>query len=238
MDESPTRRETVNHFLSLRMRTRPPAMSRTSSTRIVSSLARLWRTLRASLPMHVRFERRGVRLHVALVPAPMRNIRVAAAPRTRLPPMHDVHVMAAHDDLQALLDRAPAARRVWPSLALLERVLATGTTDSIHCVDACVLRHAARSLDQLGDESFSPGLVVLRRRVELVLRRKHGDSPTHWARMPRPAAAQPGRDFEYSLTDYVEFERFQFSTNEPAPLQRPAQRRASSGRSTKASQGM
>jgi hypothetical protein len=124
-----------------------------------------------------------------------------------LPPMAGRHVIAAHVDLRALLDHAPGARRVWPSLALLERVLGARGFDGIHRVDACVLRHAARSLDMMADRCFSPGLVVLRRRIELVLRRKHLDAPTHWARTPCPAGARRRPDTDDTLTDYIDLDR-------------------------------
>jgi len=178
--------------------------------------------------MHLRLERRGFVLRVVLeAPAARPATRVSPTRRRGLPPMPGEHVYAAHGDLRALLDRAPGARRVWPSLALLERVLGSGGADSIHRVEACVLRHAARSLDRLGDDSFSPGLVVLRRRVELVLRRKHGDQPSHWAHMPPPSGARLRADHEDSLTDFIEIERLEPGAGRPVPRGRPERRPAS-----------
>jgi hypothetical protein len=112
-------------------------------------------------------------------------------------------IIAARGDLAAFLDRVPGARRVWPSLALLERVLESGAADGVHRVEACVLRHAARSLDGAGDD-LRPGLVVLRRRIELVLRRKHGDPPTHWGRTPPVRERDPARGFQDSLTEFID----------------------------------
>jgi len=144
--------------------------------------------------------------------------------------MPGAHASAARHELRVLLDHAPSARRVWPSLALLERVLGSGSADNIHRVEAAVLRHAARALDQLGDELFGPGLVVLRRRVELILRRKHGDRPSHWTRTPPPAGADHAARFSDSLTDYIEIDQLKPLTALPAgffvkgrlPAPRPA----------------
>jgi len=132
--------------------------------------------------------------------------------------MPGAHASAARYELRVLLDHVPGARRVWPSLALLERVLGSGSADNIHRVEAAVLRHAARALDQLGDELFGPGLVVLRRRLELVLRRKHGDRPSHWARTPPPVDAEQAGNFIDSLTDYIEMDREPFVAAQPRDL--------------------
>jgi hypothetical protein len=132
--------------------------------------------------------------------------------------MPGAHASAARYELSVLLDHVPGARRVWPSLALLERVLGSESADNIHRVEAAVLRHAARALDQLGDELFGPGLVVLRRRLELVLRRKHGDRPSHWVKTPPPVGADHPGNFSDSLTDYIEMDRVQSATSPPASL--------------------
>lgn len=160
-----------------------------------------------------------------LVKAPTADTRPKArhAPPSHvhpLPPMPGRQVIAAQLDLRAHLDRAPAARRIWPSLALLERALCADGFDGIHRVDACVLRHAAQSLDMVGDQYFSPGLVVLRRRIELVLRRKHLDEPTHWARTPGLAGARrhTGSD---TLTDYIDLDRMLFPAQDNQAV-RPA----------------
>jgi hypothetical protein len=117
--------------------------------------------------------------------------------------MPPFEVRAARIDLGDVLDRVPGARRVFPSLALLERALGTPGGDGIHRVEACVLRHAAQSLDKLGDDWFSPGLVVLRRRVELILRRRHGDTPSHHARLGH---RRPD-DFANTLTEFMDIDR-------------------------------
>jgi len=144
--------------------------------------------------------------------------------------MPGAHACAARHELRVLLDHAPSARRVWPSLALLERVLGSGCADNIHRVEAAVLRHAARALDQLGDELFGPGLVVLRRRVELILRRKHGDRPSHWAKMPPPAGADRSARFGDSLTDYVEIDQLKPFAAHPAVLFMKGRHAATVGR--------
>ncbi|MBW8758118.1 MAG: hypothetical protein JF586_10970 [Burkholderiales bacterium] len=185
-------------------------MSKPRTGESASESRRLWQRVSECLQQHVRLRRSGLGWRLALEPA---NAWRATLPMPRsvrrppLPPMPGAHASAARHELRILLDHVPGARRVWPSLALLERVLGSECTDNIHRVEAAVLRHAARALDQLGDELFGPGLVVLRRRVELVLRRKHGDRPSHWARMPPPVGADQAARFSDSLTDYIDMDR-------------------------------
>jgi hypothetical protein len=178
--------------------------------------------------MRVRLERRGLRWRVYLEPviacgAADRSSNLSPASQHVLPPMPGAHAIAARHELRALLDRARDSRRVWPSLALLERVLASENAENIHLVEACVLRHAAHSLDQLGDELLGPGLVELRRRLEFVLRRKHGDRPSHWLRMPPPIGAERAASFGDCPTDYIQLDRLQ-------PTARQGQNRDRSGR--------
>jgi hypothetical protein len=179
-----------------------------SSGGLAGFLRNLWTFL------HVRYqvERRGLRLRITQDPARARDdVRsIASRRRDLLPPMPGYQVIAAQVDLRALLNRAPAARRVWPSLALLERVLGNGGFEGIHRVDACVLRHAAQSLDLMADHLFSPGLVMLRRRIELVLRRKHRDQPTHWARIACPSGVRRSAAADDTLTDYIDLDRVVF----------------------------
>jgi hypothetical protein len=185
--------------------------------------------LRAFLQTRFRLQLRGWALRLvkqpaaAKPPAPGQRKRADA-----LPPMPGRHVVAAYLDLRGLLDRAPGARRIWPSLALLERALCAGGFDGIHRVDACVLRHAAQSLDMLGDQVFSPGLVLLRRRIELVLRRKHHDEPTHWARTPCVTGARRHQRADDTLTDYIDLDRMLSPGAGQAPA-RPQRDRSRAG---------
>jgi len=178
--------------------------------------------------MRLHVERRGLKLRIApdLPRAHEAGHPRASRRRDLLPPMPGHQVIAAQVDLRALLNRAPAARRVWPSLALLERVLGNGGFEGIHGVDACVLRHAAQSLDLMADHLFSPGLVMLRRRIELVLRRKHRDQPTHWARMSSPPVAGRRLNADDTLTDYIDLDRIVFPAASRAA---PRQEASSSG---------
>jgi len=150
--------------------------------------------------------RRGGGVRVApQAPAGRADRRPASARRPRVtivPPMPPFEVRAARTDLGDVLDQVPAARRVFPSLALLERALGTHGGEGIQRVEACVLRHAAQSLDQLGDDWYTPGLVVLRRRLELILRRRHGDVPSHRAPLGLPP---PG--FVDTLTEFMDIDR-------------------------------
>jgi len=79
-------------------------------------------------------------------------------------------------------------------------------------VPAAVLRHAAQALDAFDLDVYGPGLVLLRRRVEQVLRRRHGDRHSH-AGPSQPdqhterlaAAMAPGalKDFSDSMTEFI-----------------------------------
>ncbi|HEY8975912.1 MAG TPA: hypothetical protein VIN75_16965 [Burkholderiaceae bacterium] len=187
-------------------------MSKPETRKSETEARRLWLRLSEYLQRRIRLRRSGLAWRLALEPAGAPR-QAPPAPRPRpvrrpqLPPMPGAHASAARHELRVLLDHVAGARRVWPSLALLERVLGSDSADNIHRVEAAVLRHAARALDQLGDDLFGPGLVVLRRRVELVLRRKHGDRPSHWVRMPPPVGPEQAAAFGDSLTDYIEMDR-------------------------------
>ncbi|MFL6698242.1 MAG: hypothetical protein ACJ8GJ_13830 [Vitreoscilla sp.] len=129
-----------------------------------------------------------------------RHLLTAPKPGEVLPAMPPFQLRAARKDLADILDEVSGARRVFPSLALLERALATPGGEGIHEVEACILRHAAQSLDKLGDDWFSPGIVVLRRRVELILRRRHDALPSQQHGTRR-------RDFSEALTEFMDIDR-------------------------------
>ncbi len=101
-----------------------------------------------------------------------------------------------------------------PSLALLERALHKNGVRGIDEVPACVLRHAAQSLDAIDLDRYGSGLVVLRRRVGQVLRRRHGDGrpreaiPQPVLRTAAPVVAADGpRDFSDSLTEFIDLDK-------------------------------
>lgn len=194
---------------------------RRSSIDPAGLLVSLWAFLHRRF--HVQRHGLGLRITAEHPRARQGGRSAASRPRDLLPPMPGHQVIAAQVDLRALLNRAPAARRVWPSLALLERVLGQGGFEGIHRVDACVLRHAAQSLDLMADHLFSPGLVVLRRRIELVLRRKHRDRPSHWARMSSPAGGRRSDGAEDTLTDFIDLDRNAFAAR-AAPRDPAAER--------------
>jgi hypothetical protein len=109
------------------------------------------------------------------------------------------------EDLAYLLDHWPGGRRCQPSLALVERAIVKGSGPGIDAVPACVLRHAAMSIDFLDPVRLSPGLVELRRRVGQLLRRRHGDDRQVRAPFAEPPQAAP-RDFEDSMTEFIEID--------------------------------
>ncbi len=150
-----------------------------------------WRVLRDALTRM----RAGPRM-------PAQRLAPSRRGQPALPPMPRSQLADAHADLKAILDNAPELRRTRPTLALLERALDKDIESGIDQIPAAVLRHAGQSLDQLQDECFSHGLVVLRRRVAVVLRRKHAGmlletSGPH-------AAVQP--DFSNTLTEFVDLD--------------------------------
>jgi len=91
-----------------------------------------------------------------------------------------------------------------PSLALIERALVQDGGSRLDGVSACVLRHAAASLDVLDPLRMGPGLVELRRRIGVLLRRLHGEAPAR--REAAAPASATGRVFEDSLTEFIEID--------------------------------
>jgi len=138
------------------------------------------------------------------------DARTAAPKRlalsTLLPPSSSARMRSARLELAGLLDAWPGGRRMQPSLALIERALHQGGGAGIDRISPCVLRHAAASLDILDPLRLGPGLVELRRRIGLLLRRIHGgESPSS----PGPVAQRASdgcRTFEDSLTEFIELD--------------------------------
>jgi hypothetical protein len=178
--------------------------------------------LRSLLTRPIRVERRGLNLHFALGPSTRKAGQRQAgdtAPRRRspaeLPSMTAREVSEVCANLRAMLGGEVGHHPRLPSLALLERALGKNGERGIDDVPAAVLRHAAQALDAFDLDRYGPGLVLLRRRIEQVLRRRHGDRPTHTASQPdqpteRLAAAMaPGalKDFSDSMTEFIDIDR-------------------------------
>ena len=148
--------------------------------------------LRGLLTRPIRLERRGIDWHFVLAPLPRATAvdgerSAASAPRKRdaMPSLTNDQVAEVCANLRAVLGGEHGRHPRMPSLALLERALHKNGVRGIDEVPACVLRHAAQSLDAIDLDQYGPGLVVLRRRVGQVLRRRHGDG------RPREAIPQP-----------------------------------------------
>ena len=176
--------------------------------------------LRKLLTRPIRLERRGFDFHFVFD----KSSRAAGAgasddstPRRRhnpgeLPSMTAREVSEVCANLRAMLGGQIGRHPRLPSLALLERAMMKNGERGIDDVPAAVLRHAAQALDAFDLDVYGPGLVLLRRRVEQVLRRRHGDRHSHTAHSQpdqhteRLAAAMaPGalKDFSDSMTEFI-----------------------------------
>jgi hypothetical protein len=175
--------------------------------------------LRSLLTRPIRLERRGIDWHFVFAPPPGTaegQRPTAASPRNRgaMPAMTNDQVVEVCAHLRAVLGGDLGHHPRMPSLALLERALHKNGVRGIDEVPACVLRHAAQSLDAIDLDQYGPGLVVLRRRIGQVLRRRHGDGRPREA-IPQPvlrsaapgAAAEIPRDFSDSLTEFIDLDR-------------------------------
>ena len=179
--------------------------------------------LRSLFTSPIRLERRGFDWHFVLGPPTRKaGTRRAAVPETpahrrdAMPSMTAREISEVCANLRSMLGGEVGRHPRLPSLALLERALVKNGERGIDDVPAAVLRHAAQALDAFDLDRFGPGLVLLRRRVEQVLRRRHGDRHTH-AGHSQPdqhteklaAAMAPGalKDFSDSLTEFIDIDR-------------------------------
>ena len=200
----------------------------TSSSAAAAATVEVLARLRGILTRPIRLERRGIDWHFVLAPQPQAQpqpqppLPEAAArrpaepdPRHRdaMPSMTDGQVAEVCANLRAVLGGEVGRHPRLPSLALVERALHKGGVRGIDEVPACVLRHAAQSLDAIDLDKYGPGLVVLRRRIGQVLRRRHGDGRSRDA-LPQPVLRAPTlspadglRDFSDSLTEFIDIDK-------------------------------
>jgi hypothetical protein len=182
------------------------------------------RRIRSFFTSPIRLERRGFDWHFVFGPPKRKSAGaprvVEASPgkrdRDTMPSMTSNQVAEVCTHLRAMLGGEVGRHPRMPSLALLERALVKGGERGIDDVPAAVLRHAAQALDELDIDKYGPGLVLLRRRIEQVLRRRHGDRHTATGHSQpdqtteRLAAAMaPGalKDFSDSLTEFIDIDR-------------------------------
>ena len=179
--------------------------------------------LRSLLTSPIRLERRGYDWHFVFGPPTRKaGTRRAAesAPRRRspseIPSMTTREVAEVCANLRAMLGGDVGHHPRLPSLALLERALVKNGERGVDDVPAAVLRHAAQALDAFDLDRYGPGVVLLRRRIEQVLRRRHGDRHTQ-AGHSQPdqsterlaAAMAPGalKDFSDSMTEFIDIDK-------------------------------
>jgi len=181
--------------------------------------------LRSLLTRPIRLERRGLDWHFVLDAQPRkagarRTASTEQVPRRRdpgeLPSMTAREVAEVCANLRSMLGGDVGHHPRLPSLALLERALVKNGERGVDEVPAAVLRHAAQALDAFDLDRYGPGIVVLRRRIEQVLRRRHGDRPTHTGhsqpdqtteRLAAAMAPNALKDFSDSMTEFIDIDR-------------------------------
>ena len=179
--------------------------------------------IRSLLTRPIRLERRGLDWHFVFDTPPRKaGVRRTseASPRRRspseLPSMTTREVAEVCANLRSMLGGEVGHHPRLPSLALLERALVKNGERGVDDVPAAVLRHAAQALDAFDLDRYGPGTVLLRRRIEQVLRRRHGDRPSHTghsqpdqATERLAAAMAPGalKDFSDSMTEFIDIDR-------------------------------
>ncbi len=200
-------------------------MMQTSGSGVSTAPAGMLVRLRSLLTCPIRLERRGLDWLFVFEPltrriGDQRSIEPSPRRRGAMPSMTTRQVAEVCVDLRTVLGGDIGRHPHKPSLALLERALVKDGEHGIDDVPACVLRHAAQSLDALDLDRYGSGLVLLRRRIEQVLRRRHGDGRSRERiassiERAAPARAAAGaRDFSDSLTEFIDFDRVFV---EPAP---------------------
>ncbi len=157
----------------------------------------------------IRLVRQGFDFRIVIEPVASMTVALPpAAPdvsEVSVPSVSPVRVIDAQNDLKAILDRHPAARSVWPSLALVERALGKHGGAGIVCLPAAVLRDAAPLIDLLVDDWGGSGVALLQEYVGLVLRTVHGDAPACNARHPEHRIEMQVQDA--SMSEFMEIDR-------------------------------
>jgi hypothetical protein len=141
------------------------------------------RWLEALLKGRLRFERRGLQIHVLLERAALPETELASEQPSA---SSGEALRQAHLALRGLLDRHADARRALKHLVYVEEMIARSGSRAFRKIPAPVLRKAQGQLELLTREMPHEALAVLRARIETALRGRQNDPGAN----TRPQALQ------------------------------------------------
>ena len=128
------------------------------------------RWIQSLLKGRLRFERRGLHIHVLLERASLPDVDSVAPAASGGEALRQAHVA-----LRGLLDRHPHARRTLKHLVYVEEMIARSGSRALKKIPAPVLRKAREQLELLTRESPHAALATLHERLVAALRARGDD---------------------------------------------------------------